>query len=1093
MRNQNKIAGIAAAVALAMALTAWGAMSEPFGANAETTADSLLTAVGEAKLTNAASYQAGNGTTYSGVGVTAKTGGTVLVKNSVYIGDNGMNTPVLELLMTPEKSDGVITGWAEAEKMTITFTDAYNPDKFVEVTMDSGTSSLNSARVLARAGAGQTLTGNKKTGGYDAEWAMNVAVGLGGMDETWGTSKHQPYAFYLDGTKLYVSPARNGSDKADAATGAMLIRDFAEETGKNGAPVTDVFDSEVVDISVTVNTLGLTAVDASSPRFEEADYIICSVDGQDMGEQFATVDSKSAGVPVLEYAGVVGTEYVLPKASVFGVKSGKTESETGIFTVKDAAGADVTVTDGKFTPVTAGTYTITCTDGDKVATTALKVLAAVPVAAEISLEGAYEEKVLKGTPVRILPAVLTDEGFNYGTKKYADVSILKGAEAIWTATAEEIACSAEYVFEEKGTYTIRYAVTDSTGAEKTLERVLEVYFDAEFTLKGEMPSAFEPGDEAEFPVATAVYGTENYEVGATLVAPDGKETALIAQDGSDVYDAVVLEQPGEYTVIYDYEFDGSTHTREYSVFVNAYGADLFAADAGSDSIVIGHDGYSYTPTKGVTDTRTGILVTATESGDSFSYQEAVNLNQSLDQPLVEFMIVSDVQGAWGYDFESLQIVLTDKYDATRQVTIDYSVYKTSTNLSLVRAAATGQTLAGWHKNDDGDAFAGDALHDTYGTFLPFGFDGTANTSASNDYTLGFTSVKFYFCENSLYVSPARWKNLGDDANAAYTKVRDFGSDDKYGAGFGEAFEGFTTGEVYLSVKFVGVVPGKTAKLLMLGINGQSLDNRSGILKKNAAPSMTLGEKVYDDAYVGNEICVIDAMVYDIIDGRTAFNGTVAVTYGGEAVVVTDGKFIADKAGTYTVVYSDYKDSAGNTGAPMTCTFEVRERYSVSDLNESKNSYTIGGTEVSFGKEDVSIVDSQTGAVEEYTLTVSLFMGDELIAEGESVTLNDGLAAGEYKVVYQFSYTADGNTYAGKMEKTVVVKEAEQPSDSSSDSSSENVSSDSSDPDGSSVIASSSGGSGTKTGCGSVAGMAGIVAAAIFVGGLVVKAKRKDNE
>lgn len=124
---------------------------------------------------------------------------------------------------------------------------------------------------------------------------------------------------------------------------------------------------------------------------------------------------------------------------------------------------------------------------------------------------------------------------------------------------------------------------------------------------------------------------------------------------------------------------------------------------------------------------------------------------------------------------------------------------------------------------------------------------------------------------------------------------------------------------------------------------------------------------------------------------------------------------------------------------------------------------------------MSIVDSQTGAVEEYTLTVSLFMGDELIAEGESVTLNDGIAAGEYKVVYQFSYTADGNTYAGKMEKTVVVKEAEQPSDSSS----ENVS--------------SSGGSGTKTGCKSVAGMAGIAAAAIFVGGLAVKAKRKDNE
>ena len=85
-------------------------------------------------------------------------------------------------------------------------------------------------------------------------------------------------------------------------------------------------------------------------------------------------------------------------------------------------------------------------------------------------------------------------------------------------------------------------------------------------------------------------------------------------------------------------------------------------------------------------------------------------------------------------------------------------------------------------------------------------------------------------------------------------------------------------------------------------------------------------------------------------------------------------------------------------------------------------------------------------------------------------------------MYQFSYTADGNTYAGKMEKTVVVNKAEQPSDSSSDSSSDNVPSDSSDPD-----ESSSGGCG-----GSVAGMAGI-AAAIFVGGLAVMAKRKDNE
>ena len=378
-------------------------------------------------------------------------------------------------------------------------------------------------------------------------------------------------------------------------------------------------------------------------------------------------------------------------------------------------------------------------------------------------------------------------------------------------------------------------------------------------------------------------------------------------------------------------------------------ADLFANDADSSATIAGGE---YTPTMGDTATRSGVLFSATEDA-SVSYQSSLLLNNSLETPLAEVMIVSDVQNAWGYDFTTLQITVTDKYDVEKKVTIDYTVYYTvSTNLSMIKAAATGQTLAGWHRNEDTTtSFAGDALHKDFGTFVPFGFDGTANTGGTPDYTGGFTSLKFYLKDNALYASPTRWKNLGNDANDAYTKIRDFGSADKYNAGYGVeedvAFEGFTTGEVYISFQIKGVSAGKTAKVLLLGLNGQSMENEEGILKENAAPCATFGENSYAQGETGTPITLLTPTVYDVMDGESVYNGNISVTLNDEAVETADGAFTPLKPGEYTITYSGYTDSCGLAGEDIVLTVTVTG----DDLTQPGGSEEPGGDDEKPGGDD----------------------------------------------------------------------------------------------------------------------------------------------
>lgn len=136
--------------------------------------------------------------------------------------------------------------------------------------------------------------------------------------------------------------------------------------------------------------------------------------------------------------------------------------------------------------------------------------------------------------------------------------------------------------------------------------------------------------------------------------------------------------------------------------------------------------------------------------------------------------------------------------------------------------------------------------------------------------------------------------------------------------YGEKFEGFPSGLVYLTLEFTGVNEG--AALSFATVNGQQF--RASVYSDTTAPSIHVnGKFTRTVASVGDTIDLFSAFANDVLDPYT--NITVSVLHDSEYVLATDGselknvssehvyQFVVNDFGEYDIRYIA-KDGSGKT-------------------------------------------------------------------------------------------------------------------------------------------------------------------------------------
>ncbi len=379
---------------------------------------------------------------------------------------------------------------------------------------------------------------------------------------------------------------------------------------------------------------------------------------------------------------------------------------------------------------------------------------------------------------------------------------------------------------------------------------------------------------------------------AYLVYPDNQ-----AKSG----DEFLLSQIGQYSLVYTATIDGEKVVSEKNfvtaeplyVVGNAASYVEYQEELITSTIDINSEAHA--PYSGI---KVGLV-----SGDSFTYNKPINLNEVGDNALFRLYPYNCTKvfgDADGYPLQSewYYIRLTDCYDPTNYLTIKLRWY--GQGAMYVQAGMSNQPNVGLeigtpepkpianpgsekHVYIDGQGYR--AFYDVrYGTYAMRRGDGEG--------------MRFYFDVETkeLFVQNSN--------SASKLLVTDLDNTDIYGD---KGYGGFTTGEVYLTVKAEGYRNGAThANFELAEIAGAALENKQFYVDENA-PIATIDKYDGDVVYVAkNQPFEAFKANYADVNGVKESKITAYYGYGTDMateVSVVDGKFIPTREGMYTLVYT----------------------------------------------------------------------------------------------------------------------------------------------------------------------------------------------
>ena len=494
----------------------------------------------------------------------------------------------------------------------------------------------------------------------------------------------------------------------------------------------------------------------------------------------------------------------------------------------------------------------------------------------------------------------------------------------------------------------------------------------------QIKETYKKGEDFVLPAANIVYEGKEYPAESRIVFPNGN--ASTEQEFR-------LNQLGKYTLVYTAVIDGQRveKTKEFSVK-----QDLYEVSSASSTLTFTEEIALSTKRA-----KQGIHVNLAD-GDEFRYNEPIDLMGNHGNRYEFFTFypysASDIVGdGKSVEVERFIVTLTDCYDETNYVEFEifYKSNNAGTYYPYYLAGSAKQVNAGLEPTPM-TAVSGsrkEVFIDGARYVARFGDDFGVTAAKKNADNLPCT-LSYDCLENRIFVEDSQVRLINDLDNAEIY-------DEK------KLFKGFTTGEVYLSVKGENYL-GRSMRFDVERLddkNGAALENK--LIDDTKAPVIEVDFNGADENNIllakGEEISVFNATAYDV-NAVGDLQTVVYYNYGSEMqtqVALKNGKFTPSAVGAYTVAYIA-KDQSGNV-SKKTVTLNCVETNNAPAiaLSVEKMATLSAGVDITLPNHSITSINGET-KLQMY----ALFDGNRTDIDGNTRTFLP-LNVGEYEIVYEY--------------------------------------------------------------------------------------------
>ena len=494
----------------------------------------------------------------------------------------------------------------------------------------------------------------------------------------------------------------------------------------------------------------------------------------------------------------------------------------------------------------------------------------------------------------------------------------------------------------------------------------------------EIKETYKKGEDFALPVANIIYEGKEYPAECRIVFPNGN--ASTEQE-------LLLNQIGKYTLVYTSVIDGQRveKTKEFSVK-----QDLYEVSSGSSSATFTDEIALSTKIA-----KRGIHVNLAD-GDEFKYNEPIDLMNNHGNRY-EFLTfypysASNIAGdGKSVEVKRFIVTLTDCYDETNYVEfeISYVSNNAGTYHPYYLAGGAKQVNAGLEPTPM-TAVSGsrkEVFIDGARYMARFGDDFGVTAAAKNADDLPCT-LSFDCLENKIFVEDSQVRLINDLDNADIYEES-------------ELFEGFTTGEVYLSIKGESYF-GRSMRFdvsLLDDKTGEALENK--LIDDTKAPTIEVDFKGTEANNIlvakGEEISVFNAKSYDV-NAVGDLQTLVYYNYGSKMqtqVALKNGKFTPTAVGAYTIAYIA-KDQSGNV-SKKTVTLNCVETNNAPaiEFNVEKLDSLSAGVDVTLPSHLLTSINKEA-KLQIY----ALFDGRRIDIDVNTCVFSP-VNVGEYEIVYEY--------------------------------------------------------------------------------------------